>query len=75
MGKLGGRGGQLFIRGSDLLLPGPAGSAFFQERGDTFLGVLGERIHGHYFLGVSVGFGLVKIDLGVVGLLDRKSVV
>ncbi len=45
-----------------------------QEGGDASLGVRGQGVHGHDLLGIGVGFGLIEINLRVVGLLaDRQS--
>src|SRR5262249_40854685 len=43
--------------------------AFLDERAHALLGVGGEGVHAHDFLGVGVGLGLVEVDLGVEGLL------
>src|SRR5271165_6067748 len=54
------------------LVAGPAGHAFFQERGNPLLRVLSQRIHGHHFFGVSVGFGLIEIDLRIKRLFTQS---
>src|ERR1017187_1365671 len=50
----------------------PAGGAFLEEGRDAFPGVVREGVHGHYLLGIGVGFLLIQIDLRIERLLAQS---
>jgi hypothetical protein len=54
------------------LSAGPTSGAFPEKRGDALLRVGRQRVHAHDLLGVGVGFGLVQVDLRIVGLLAES---
>src|SRR6185312_7013410 len=45
--------------------------AFFEERRDPFLRVGGQSVHAHHLFRVSVGFGLIEVDLRIERLLSE----